>query len=64
MHIKGLKGTVMCDFTKLKKADIIDFDRLSSFYKKAINNSANTRVFARWVYREHPTDDIIKNTLR
>ena len=37
-----------------------DFDKISNFYKYVINNTPTMKQYARWIYGQHPTDDMIR----
>ncbi|MBP1561036.1 MAG: GNAT family N-acetyltransferase [Oscillospiraceae bacterium] len=44
---------------KLIKAESSDFSKIVSFYKYVINNTENMAEYGRWIYGQHPTDEII-----
>ena len=37
-----------------------DFDRLVRFYRDAIDRTENMKLYGRWVYGQHPTDEMIR----
>lgn len=43
----------------LIKAVSGDFLRLADFYKYVIDNTENMAEYGRWIYGQHPTDDMI-----
>ncbi|MGN1305658.1 MAG: GNAT family N-acetyltransferase [Oscillospiraceae bacterium] len=43
----------------LIKAVSGDFLRISDFYKYVIDNTENMAEYGRWIYGQHPTDDMI-----
>lgn len=45
---------------KLMKCKSNDFDRISAFYKYAIKNTPTMKQYARWIYGQHPTDNMIR----
>ena len=44
---------------ELKTATKNDFDRLKAFYRDAILHTENIGIYAKWVYGQHPTDEMI-----
>ena len=44
----------------IRCAKIADFEEVVSFYKYAIENTKDMETYARWVYGQHPTDEMIK----
>ena len=44
---------------ELKKATENDFDRLTEFYRNVILHTENIEIYAKWVYGQHPTDEMI-----
>ena len=44
---------------ELIKATLKDFQRLTEFYRDVIMYTEDMRIYGRWVYGEHPTDDMI-----
>ena len=45
---------------KLIKAEEKDFPALSVFYRYVIQNTKDMDIYAKWVYGQHPTDEMIK----
>lgn len=43
----------------LIKAKISDFEKLTQFYREAIQNTENMEIYAKWIYGKHPTDAMI-----
>ena len=41
-----------------------DFDRLVRFYRDAIDRTENMKLYGRWVYGQHPTDEMIRKYLQ
>ncbi len=48
-------------YMNLIKATVYDFERLSQFYRRVIAHTKNMDTYARWVYGQHPTDEMIQN---
>lgn len=46
---------------QLIKCQLCDFDRITDFYKNAIDNSSHMNRYSRWIYGQHPTDEMIKS---
>lgn len=49
---------------KFRCADITDFDQITAFYKYVIKNTEDMATYARWVYGQHPTDEMIEGYIR
>ena len=47
-----------------RRAEIKDFERIVAFYKYVIENTEDMAVYARWVYGQHPTDEMIEGYIR
>lgn len=45
-------------------ADLNDEERLTAFYRHAVNNTPDMNTYARWVYGQHPTDQMIRDYIR
>ena len=48
----------------LTTAAMPDFIRLSQFYRHVIAHTEHMDTYARWVYGQHPTDDMIRGYIR
>lgn len=46
---------------KLRKATAKDFQRITQFYRDVIAHTEHMDTHARWVYGQHPTDDLIQS---
>lgn len=46
---------------RLIKCKTDDFARITEFYKYAIDNSPTMETYGRWIYGQHPTDEMIKS---
>lgn len=44
---------------ELKTATENDFDRLTEFYRDVILHTENIGIYAKWVYGQHPIDEMI-----
>lgn len=44
----------------LIKADMQDYNRVTAFYKHVIDNAENMEIYGRWIYGQHPTDEMLK----
>ena len=44
---------------ELRKATEKDFQRIAHFYRDVIARTAHMDTYARWVYGQHPTDEMI-----
>lgn len=44
---------------ELKLATLTDFERIAAFYKYVIANTPDMPIHARWIYGQHPTDEMI-----
>lgn len=44
----------------MRQADISDFENIVELYKYVINHTSDMGKYARWVYGQHPTDEMIK----
>lgn len=44
---------------ELKTATKNDFDRLTEFYRDVILHTENIGIYAKWIYGQHPTDEMI-----
>ncbi len=49
---------------RLIKATESDFDRVTQFYRDVIMNTENINIYAKWVYGQHPTDEMIRNYIQ
>lgn len=49
---------------KLVKATEQDFQKITRFYRDAISHTEDMDVCARWVYGQHPTDEMIRGYIR
>lgn len=45
---------------KLIQAKIVDFERLTLFYRYVIDHTENMDIYGRWIYGLHPTDELIR----
>ena len=45
---------------ELIRASANDFERLTDFYRYVILNTENMDIYAKWVYGQHPTDEMIQ----
>ena len=45
---------------RLIRATADDFDRIADFYRFVIDNTETMERYCRWVYGEHPADDLIR----
>lgn len=45
----------------IRCAQKVDFDKATDFYKYAIENTNGIEKYARWVYGQHPTNEMILN---
>lgn len=45
---------------KLINASSNDFKRLTEFYRNVILNTENMDIYAKWIYGQHPTDEMIQ----
>lgn len=48
----------------MRRAEITDFEQLVLFYKYVIENTKDIEKYARWVYGQHPTDEMIMDYIR
>ena len=48
----------------LATATMLDFIRLSQFYRNVIAHTEHMDIYARWVYGQHPTDKMIQSFIR
>lgn len=48
----------------LIKATDYHFDRLTRFYRDVILNTENMDIYARWIYGQHPTDEMIRQYIK
>lgn len=46
---------------ELIKAAPSDFERITDFYREVILNTENMSIYAKWIYGQHPTDEMIKH---
>ena len=46
---------------KLVKATEQDFQRITQFYRDVIAHTEHMDIYARWIYGQHPTDDMIQS---
>ena len=44
--------------------EITDFEQVTSFYKYVIENTEDMKLYARWVYGQHPTDEMIEKYIQ
>ena len=49
---------------ELKKAQICDFERITAFYRNAIEHLAGPSDYSRWIYGKNPTDEMIRDYLK
>lgn len=49
---------------ELIKATIKDFKELTRFYRDVTMHTMNMDVYAKWIYGQHPTDDMILGYIR
>ena len=49
---------------KLAKASEQDFQRITQFYRDVIAHTEHMGRYARWVYGQHPTDEMIRSYIR
>lgn len=49
---------------KLVKAAEQDFERITQFYRNVIAHTEHMAKYARWVYGQHPTDEMIQGYIR
>lgn len=43
----------------MRRAEEKDYEAIVEFYKYVIDNTKDMELYARWVYGQHPTDDMI-----
>lgn len=56
---KALRTDIEVNKMKLNKASENDFNRLTKFYRDVIQHTENMDIYARWVYGQHPNDEMI-----
>lgn len=44
---------------RIRCAQSMDFEKIAAFYKYVIENTQEMEKYARWVYGQHPTDEMI-----
>lgn len=49
---------------ELIKATENDFAKLTEFYRYVIDNTENMQTYARWVYGQHPSDEMIRHYIQ
>lgn len=49
---------------KLVKATEQDFQRITQFYRDVITRTGHMDTYARWVYGQHPTDEMIRGYIQ
>lgn len=49
---------------KLVKATQRDFQRITQFYRDVIAHTEHMDLYARWVYGQHPTDEMIRRYIQ
>lgn len=49
---------------KLVKATEQDFQRITQFYRDVIAHTEHIGLYARWVYGQHPTDEMIQQYIQ
>lgn len=49
---------------ELIRASENDFDRLTEFYRDVILHMENMDIYAKWVYGQHPTDEMIMGYIK
>lgn len=49
---------------KLVKAAEQDFQRITRFYRDVIAHTEHMGLYARWIYGQHPTDEMIQGYIR
>ena len=49
---------------KLLKATKLDFRRITQFYQDVIAHTEHMDIYARWVYGQHPTDELIRRYIQ
>ena len=49
---------------KLVKATEQDFQRITQFYRDVIAHTEHMGLYARWVYGQHPTDEMIQQYIQ
>lgn len=49
---------------KLFKATELDLQRITQFYQDVIAHTEHMDTYARWVYGQHPTDELIKGYIQ
>lgn len=49
---------------ELLRASGKDFERIKQFYRSVILHTENMDIYAKWVYGQHPTDDMILGYIR
>lgn len=57
---KNLNVDTEVTVMRLIKAEENDFPALSVFYRYVIQNTKDMEIYAKWVYGQHPTDEMIK----
>lgn len=48
----------------MRKAKMADYEQLTLFYKYVIDYTENMNVYTKWVYGQHPTDEMIRDYIK
>ena len=49
---------------RLIKANEHDFEKITQFYRDVIAHTERMDIYARWVYGQHPTDEMIRSYIQ
>ncbi len=58
-YAKTLKTDNEEKIMEMIRASENDFDRLTEFYRDVILHTENMDIYAKWIYGQHPTDEMI-----
>ena len=58
---QSLKDRGRVKFLKRCESSDLDFNKITEFYKYVINNTKGMSECGRWIYGQHPTDEMIKS---
>ena len=48
----------------MRRAEMTDYEQLTLFYKYVIDHTENMNVYTKWVYGQHPTDEMIRDYIK
>ena len=48
----------------LKRAEYTDLKRIEEYYQDVVNNTENMYKYCRWIYGQHPTDEMIEDYIK